>query len=279
VWLLNASASSIGKLFNLSLATEGDEIHSEEELILIANQSFIKGEINEKEYEYFNNVFEFDDLIAKDIMVSRLDMETIPVDVSIEEALKFAIKKGHTRFPIIAKTKDDILGYVTLQNLIKEYLTAPGQEIKKIMQEPIIFIDTIPVKLLLSEMQKEHKHFAILLDEYGGTSGLVTIEDILEELVGDIQDEEDHEKELVVKLSPTTYQVDGKLLLSEFEELFNIDLAQNNLSKTISGFITNYSLEQNEPLEVGQTFEFDNLKITIIEMDKITPHILEVKRV
>ncbi|MFV5772642.1 CBS domain-containing protein, partial [Pediococcus acidilactici] len=77
-------------------------------------------------------------------------METIPVDVSIEEALKFAIKKGHTRFPIIAKTKDDILGYVTLQNLIKEYLTAPGQEIKKIMQEPIIFIDTIPVKLLLS---------------------------------------------------------------------------------------------------------------------------------
>ncbi len=278
VWLLNASASSIGKLFNLSLATEGDEIHSEEELILIANQSFIKGEINEKEYEYLNNVFEFDDLIAKDIMVSRLDMETIPVDVSIEEALKFAIKKGHTRFPIIAKTKDDILGYVTLQNLIKEYLTAPGQEIKKIMQEPIIFIDTIPVKLLLSEMQKEHKHFAILLDEYGGTSGLVTIEDILEELVGDIQDEEDHEKELVIKLSPTTYQVDGKLLLSEFEELFNIDLAQNNLSKTISGFITNYSLEQNEPLEVGQTFEFDNLKITIIEMDKITPHILEVKR-
>ena len=212
-------------------------------------------------------------------MVSRLDMETIPVDVSIEEALKFAIKKGHTRFPIIAKTKDDILGYVTLQNLIKEYLTAPGQEIKKIMQEPIIFIDTIPVKLLLSEMQKEHKHFAILLDEYGGTSGLVTIEDILEELVGDIQDEEDHEKELVIKLSPTTYQVDGKLLLSEFEELFNIDLAQNNLSKTISEFITNYSLEQNEPLEVGQTFEFDNLKITIIEMDKITPHILEVKRV
>lgn len=279
MWLLNASASSIGRLFNLSLATEGDEIHSEEELILIANQSFIKGEINEKEYEYLNNVFEFDDLIAKDIMVSRLDMETIPVDVSIEEALKFAIKKGHTRFPIIAKTKDDILGYVTLQNLIKEYLTAPGQEIKKIMQEPIIFIDTIPVKLLLSEMQKEHKHFAILLDEYGGTSGLVTIEDILEELVGDIQDEEDHEKELVIKLSPTTYQVDGKLLLSEFEELFNIDLAQNNLSKTISGFITNYSLEQNEPLEVGQTFEFDNLKITIIEMDKITPHILEVKRV
>lgn len=279
MWLLNASASSIGKLFNLSLATEGDEIHSEEELILIANQSFIKGEINEKEYEYLNNVFEFDDLIAKDIMVSRLDMETIPVDVSIEEALKFAIKKGHTRFPIIAKTKDDILGYVTLQNLIKEYLTAPGQEIKKIMQEPIIFIDTIPVKLLLSEMQKEHKHFAILLDEYGGTSGLVTIEDILEELVGDIQDEEDHEKELVIKLSPTTYQVDGKLLLSEFEELFNIDLAQNNLSKTISGFITNYSLEQNDPLEVGQTFEFDNLKITIIEMDKITPHILEVKRV
>lgn len=82
------------------------------------------------------------------------------------------------------------------------------------------------------------------MDEYGGTSGLVTIEDILEELVGDIQDEEDHEKELVIKLSPTTYQVDGKLLLSEFEELFNIDLAQNNLSKTISGFITNYSLEQ-----------------------------------
>lgn len=278
VWLLNVSASSIGKLFNLSLASEGEETHSEEELLLIANQSFAKGEINEKEYEYLNKVFEFDDLLAKEIMVPRLDMETIASDKTIKEALEFAIEKGHTRFPVIGKSKDNILGYVTLQALIKEYLVSPMQKVHTIAQEPIVFIDTIPVKILLSQMQSEHKHFAILSDEYGGTSGLVTIEDILEELVGDIQDEQDHEEENIVEVEPGIYHVKGKTPLSEIEDKFDTDFDNPSASNTISGYIINDYLENREELDVGSTKVLNNLQIKVLEMDRVTPSEFEISK-
>ncbi len=277
VWLLNVSASSVGKLFNLSLATEGEETHSEEELLLIANQSYVKGEINEKEYEYLNKVFEFDDLLAKEIMVSRLDMEVISSDTSIKEALEFAIEKGHTRFPVIRKSKDNILGYVTLQSLIKEYLSSPAQSVNTIVQEPIVFIDTIPVKVLLSEMQSQHKHFAILSDEYGGTSGLVTIEDILEELVGDIQDEQDHEEDNIVEVKENVYHVKGKTPLSEIEERFHVQLSDLPSVNTISGYVSNSYLEQREEAEVGSVRIIKNLEITILEMDRVTPSELQIR--
>ncbi|MEY8442796.1 hemolysin family protein [Lactococcus ileimucosae] len=277
VWLLNVSASSVGKLFNLSLATEGEETHSEEELLLIANQSYVKGEINEKEYEYLNKVFEFDDLLAKEIMVSRLDMEVISSDTSIKEALEFAIEKGHTRFPVIRKSKDNILGYVTLQSLIKEYLSSPTQSVNTIVQEPIVFIDTIPVKVLLSEMQIQHKHFAILSDEYGGTSGLVTIEDILEELVGDIQDEQDHEEDNIVEVKENVYHVKGKTPLSEIEERFHVQLSDLPSVNTISGYVSNSYLEEREEVEVGSVRRIKNLEITILEMDRVTPSELQIR--
>lgn len=279
VWLLNVSASSIGKIFNLSLASEGEETHSEEELLLIANQSFTKGEINEKEYEYLNKVFEFDDLLAKEIMVSRLDMETISSDKTIKEALDFAIAKGHTRFPVIGKSKDDVLGYVTLQALIKAFLVSPQTKVTTLVQEPIVFIDTTPVKNLLSKMQSEHKHFAILSDEYGGTSGLVTIEDILEEIVGDIQDEQDNEEENIFEVKPGIYRVKGKTPLSEIEEKFDIDFFNPSSSNTISGYIINAFLESSEVLDIGSTKVFNNLQIKILEIDRVTPTILEIKKI
>lgn len=266
IWLLNTSANGIGKLFGLTLAGEGDETHSEEELRLIANQSFIQGEINEDEYEFLNNVFEFDELIAKEIMVTRVDMETINEGTTVEEALHFAIEKGHSRFPVIRKTKDDVIGYITLQDLIKVYVDQPQAIIDNFMQEPIIVIDSMPVKSLLSEMQKEHKHFAILSDEYGGTSGLVTIEDIIEEIVGDIQDEQDQEEENIIEVRPTVFMVNGKTALSEVEDAFEVDFPEDLDSNSISGYITD---TYQRDVEVGFKCEFETISMEVLAMDKV----------
>lgn len=266
IWLLNSSANAIGKIFGFSLAGEGEETHSEEELRLIANQSFINGEINEDEYEFLNNVFEFDELIAKEIMVTRVDMETINEGSSVEDALKFAIEKGHSRFPVIRKTKDDIIGYVTMQDLVRIYLDEPTAIVDGIMQEPIIVIDSMPVKLLLDEMQKEHKHFAILSDEYGGTSGLVTIEDIIEEIVGDIQDEQDQEEENIIETKPKVYMVNGKTPISEFEDWFEIEFPDDVESNSLSGYLTD---KYQREVKVNFTCRYQDLKFTVLKMDKV----------
>lgn len=266
IWLLNSSANAIGKIFGFSLAGEGEESHSEEELRLIANQSFINGEINEDEYEFLNNVFEFDELIAKEIMVTRIDMETINEGSSVEEALKFAIEKGHSRFPVIRKTKDDIIGYVTMQDLVRIYLDEPTAIVDGIMQEPIIVIDSMPVKTLLNEMQKEHKHFAILSDEYGGTSGLVTIEDIIEEIVGDIQDEQDQEEDNIIEVKPKVYMVNGKTPISEVEDWFDVDFPEDVDSNSLSGYLTD---KYQRDVKVNFTTRYQDLKFTVLKMDKV----------
>lgn len=266
IWLLNTSANSIGRIFGFTLAGEGDETHSEEELRLIANQSFIHGEINEDEYEFLNNVFEFDELIAKEIMVTRVDMETINEGSSVEGALKFAIEKGHSRFPVIRKTKDDVIGYVTMQDLVRIYLDEPTAIVDGIMQEPIVVIDSMPVKTLLAEMQKEHKHFAILSDEYGGTSGLVTIEDIIEEIVGDIQDEQDQEEDNIIETKPKVFMVNGKTPISEFEDWFEIEFPDDIESNSLSGYLTD---KYQRDVKVNFTCRYKDLKFTVIKMDKV----------
>ena len=276
IWLLNSSANGISKLFGLNFLGEGEETHSQEELLLIANESLRHGEINQDEFEFLNNVFDFDELIGKEIMVTRVDMEVIPATSTVEEALNFAISTGHSRFPVIQKTKDDVIGYVTMQDLIKTYMTKPQASLNHLLQEPISFLETSPVKHLLTEMQKEHKHFAILVDEYGGTSGLVTIEDILEEIVGDIQDERDREVASVEEIGPDEYLVSGTTDLSDIEDLFDVDFPEDNENITIGGFLTD--LYQQE-VAAGFTCQYQDLKIEVISMNKVMINRLKIKKV
>ena len=253
---------------------EGDESHSQEELLLIANESLRHGEINQDEFEFLNNVFDFDELIGKEIMVTRVDMEVIAETSTIEEALTFAITTGHSRFPIIQKTKDDIVGYVTMQDLIKAYMENPLGQLDDLVQEPIIFMETIPVKHLLAEMQKEHKHFAILADEYGGTSGLVTIEDILEEIVGDIQDERDQESAAIELTQAGDYQLSGTTDLSEIEDFFDVEFTDESESITIGGFLLD---KYQQEIKEGFTCVHDNLEIEVLSMNKVTINRLLIK--
>lgn len=205
IWLLNHSAARLGKLIGIPLVTEGEEILTQDELLLVAVESYRSGEITKEEYDYLENVFEFEDTLAREIQIDRTAMEVLESDETVEEAIQHSLEQGHTRYPVIRKSKDDIVGYVTLSNLIKASFQDKNQILDQLVEEPIIVLASTPIQYLLTLMRKNGKHIAILKDEYGGTSGMVTMEDILEELVGDIRDETDLENSFINKKDDGSY--------------------------------------------------------------------------
>ncbi|MEY8446521.1 hemolysin family protein [Enterococcus ratti] len=263
IWILNHSAASLGKLLGVKLVSEGEETLSQEELTLVALDSYEKGELTKEEYHYLENVFEFDDTLAKDIQVDRTSMQVFDASETVQEAIQASIERGHTRYPVISESKDNILGYVTLPELIKQSFKDDQLPVEELVEEPIVAVETIPIKKLLTIMRKKGKHIAILKDEYGGTSGLVTIEDILEEIVGEIRDETDLDEALIAKQNDGSYIVSGKLTLDDFERYFDLSIPEFAQSSfiTLAGFMSHY--EKN--VETGTVIQLQNFQFTVLE--------------
>ncbi len=260
--LLNNSANLIGRLFGIHMVGEAEETLSEEELLLVAADSLDKGEINQEEFNYLSNIFEFDERQVKEIMTNRLDMKVLDYDMTVEEAIPIMLEIGYTRYPVIKESKDDILGYVTLQQLVRASYSDKNRLIVEEMSKPIVVMETLIVKDVLKNMQEKHKHIAIVVDEYGGTVGIVTIEDIIEEIVGDIQDELDTEKEMIQPLGNNEFLVDGKIELDEIRHSFDLDdLEDPNGNVTLGGYIT--SINPNN-VEKGFTFEVEGVLFTVL---------------
>lgn len=192
--LLNGSARLLTKLFGFHSVKEHEVAISEEELRLMLSESYKKGEINQSEYKYVNKIFEFDNRLAREIMVPRTEMATLLADQSIKEAIETVINERYTRYPVIKDDKDHIIGIVNSKDLFKSYFLDETIPLTDLMRPVIRVIENIPIQELLIRMQKERIHMAILVDEYGGTAGLVTVEDILEEIVGEIRDEFDQDE-------------------------------------------------------------------------------------
>ncbi|MBM7689393.1 hemolysin [Enterococcus ureilyticus] len=266
IWLLNHSAARLGKLLGIRLVSEGEETLTQEELLYVAVDSYKKGELTKEEYHYMENVFEFDDTLAKEIQVDRTSMEVFEADETVEQAIQHSLERGHTRYPVIEESKDNVLGYVTLPALIKESFTDNQRKVSELVEEPIVALATTPIKSLLTMMRKEGKHIAILKDEYGGTTGMVTIEDILEELVGDIRDETDLENALVAKKSDNSYIVSGKITLDDFERYFKVKLPTFEASdmSTLAGFIVE---KKNNQIIVGDQIVIDDFTFEVLDYE------------
>lgn len=284
IWVLNGSARLLTKAFGLQQVSEHDMAHSEEELRIILSESYKSGEINQSEFKYVNKIFEFDDRLAKEIMIPRTEVVSFPHDITIEEMLKVTKVEKYTRYPIEDGDKDNIIGVVN----IKEVLTAcisgecsTRDTIEHFVNPIIHVIETVPVHDLLLKMQRERVHMAILSDEYGGTAGLVTVEDILEEIVGEIRDEFDiDEINEVRKLGEDHYIFDGKVLVDQVNLLLGIQL-DNEEVDTIGGwFLTQkYEVEKNDAIrEQGYEFiinEVDGHHVAYIEVKKLNEQLLE----
>lgn len=277
IWLLNGSARLLTSIFGLKPASEHELAHSEEELRILMSESYKSGEINKNELAYVNNIFEFDERIAKEIMVPRTEMVTISVDNTFDEIMAILEEENYTRYPLVNGDKDNVIGLIN----IREFLTATIQNREEIQLEeymkPIIrVIETVPIRELLIKMQKERTHMAILLDEYGGTSGIVTAEDILEEIVGDIRDEFDEDEiSDIRKIKDNHYILNGKVLISEVNDLLGTHLSEDEVDTIGGWFLTNNfeAVEGDILEEEGYIFKIKNIEehhIHFIEVTKDT---------
>ncbi|MCU5705658.1 hemolysin family protein [Bacillus wiedmannii] len=266
IWLLNGSARIITKLLGLKPPKGHDEVHSEEELRLLVSESYKNGEINQSEYKYVNKIFEFDDRIAKEIMVPRTEMHIISKEMPAEEALQKMSREKYTRYPVVDGDKDHVIGFVNFKDIFTDFVqhnAVSNKKVEQYIRQIILVIDSIPIHDLFLKMQKERTHIAILIDEYGGTSGLVTVEDILEEIVGDIQDEFDtDEQPEIQQVSETKTILEGKVLVSEVNTLLGLTIDDNGVD-TIGGWI----LTKNIEIAEEDFIEIENYKFCVKELD------------
>lgn len=257
---MNGSARAILKLLGFKSISDSDVAHTEDELRLILSDSLKSGEINQAEYKYVNKIFEFDDRIAKEIMAPRTEMMIVEKEMTLSEVFGMTDVEQFTRYPVTDGDKDNIIGLINMKNLLTEYIKDPSvgnQPVVNHMQPIISVIETIPIGDLLLKIQRERIHMAVLMDEYGGTAGLVTIEDILEEIVGDIRDEFDtDEVPEVQKLGEDHYIFDAKLLIEEVNGILGISIEEEDIDTIGGWFMTERFEAMKGEKIIEQGYEF-----------------------
>jgi len=278
IWTLNGSSRIIIRMFGLKAVSEHELAHTEEELRIIVSESYKNGEINQSEFKYVNNIFDFDDRIAKEIMVPRTEIASLEQSSTLEELLNLIQKEQFTRYPVTDGDKDHIIGMINVKEIMTELLKSRNlttKTLKPYIRPVIRVIETYPIQDLLLKMQKDRIHMAILMDEYGGTSGLVTVEDIIEEIVGDIWDEFDQEEVPTVRtIKENHYILDAKVLINEVNALLQIDI-NDEVIDTLGGWILTSNYEASE----GDTVMFESYAFTILEMEDHHIKYVEVKKI
>mgnify|MGYP004667180193 FL=1 len=235
VKLLSVTTNAISKIFGVGENEE--EIVTEEEIKMMVDQGKEDGTIQEDEKEYINNVFEFNDIVASEIMTHRTDIFAVDINTSAAELLEEIIRDDckHSRIPVYDETIDEIKGILYVKDIIKN-ITKKTFKIKNIMKEAYFVSQNKLINEIFKELQKSKKQMAIVIDEYGGTAGLVTMEDILEEIVGDIFDEYDDIEEEYEKIDDRTYIVSGRMPIYDVNKLLNSNIPEGDYD-TLSGYL------------------------------------------
>lgn len=255
-----------------------DEDKVEEEILSMVEEGHEQGVLEENEVEMISNIFEFSDKNAKDVMTSRQKILAIENTETVKKALPFAMENNFSRYPVFEEDIDNIIGVIHLKDLFAAYLDNPEQLITEIMEDPIFIHPTFNISKLLTKMQLEKIHMAIVLDEYGQTEGLVAMEDIIEEIVGNIQDEHDDDEAIAIRRLPFgAYLAKGEIDLEELEEVLSIEFPDEDI-ETLNGFLLYQHgrlPEDNEKLEIiYQGYKFIPVKIVdkMIKLVRIEPY-------
>ncbi|MFC7372002.1 hemolysin family protein [Fictibacillus iocasae] len=274
IFILNGSARLLTQLFGLKPAGEHEMVHTEEELRLILSESLQGGEINQSEYRYVNRIFEFDDRVAKEIMVPRTEIVCLFKEKTFSENMEIMRDEKFTRYPVAQFDKDHIIGLVNIKEFFNEFVDREDGNLEDYIRPIITVHETIPIQKLLVKMQKDRTHMAVLVDEYGGTAGIVTVEDILEEIVGEIRDEFDEDEEPEVqRISAEDIHVEGKVLISEINSLLSLDIDDSDLD-TIGGWM----LTKEMDLEVGSAVNYQGYTFKVLDLEGHQVKKIEIHR-
>lgn len=265
-WLLSKLADLLAHLCGVDPDAVSEEV-TEEEIRMLVDVGEEKGVIEGSQKEMINNIFEFDDLTAADIMTPRIDVEAIEVGDSVDEALSIAVENGVSRLPVYEEDIDHVVGILC----IKDLLPYVGREVPSVvtvramMREPLFIPETKKCGELFSEMTALHVQMAVIVDEYGGIAGIVTMEDLLESIVGNMQDEYDNEEEEVTRLDDNRFEVDGTTDIDEVGELLDIDFPEGDYD-TLGGFLLS-RLGQIPDADEHPQITFENAVFTVLSMD------------
>ena len=264
-FIINIVTTIIFKIFRIK-DDDPKSLITEEDLKIMVNVGHEEGVLEHEEREIINNVFEFGDMKAEDAMVQRVDMVAIDVEASYEDILEIFKEEKISRMPVYKENIDDIIGILNIKDII--FLTDEEEEsfdVEKYMREAFFTYEFKKISQLLEEMKLAKTQIAIVLDEYGGTSGLLTIEDLVEVLVGDIEDEYDEDEEEIVKVAENEYIVDGGTKLTDVNEYLYNELESDEFD-SIGGYIMGYI---NGLPEEGQEIELDeSTKVKVLSLDK-----------
>ncbi len=264
IWLMNGFANLILRVIGIK-PIHGSDIHSEEELKMIISESQLGGAIEETERDLIQNVFEFDDRRVSNIQTLRKNISAIEITATPKEAIEYAIQEGYSRYPVYDETIDNIKGIIYTKDLVKHILgESKIKDIEPILRKANFISETAKIKNVLKEFQKKHIQMAIVTNEVGELTGIVSMEDILEELVGEIQDEYDNEKPIVEQTGENTFLVNAHFPLSDINKYIPFKLEEGEHYETLAGLIA--ELCQDIEIKEGLKLEIENYDAVIVKM-------------
>ena len=266
VWVLNVACNAILRLFRIPVST-ARVVHTIEDLDLMVNTSYDEGVLNETEKDMIHNVFKFSDLTAREVMIPRTDMVCVPIGMSIEELNKVATENQYTRYPVYDGDIDHITGLIHVKDLYSLSIKDEVCPIEKIQRKVLLVPETITMDNLVREFKKNKSQMAVVVDEFGGTSGIITLEDVLEEIFGDVQDEFDEETEFDIKeIKPNHYLANGMMRLDELANYFDLpdDKLEDDDVDTIAGLVVK---ELGRLAQLDDVVKYHEFTFTVKEVD------------
>lgn len=264
IWILNGIANLLLKSIGIS-AVHGSEIHSSEELKYLVKQGQQSGKIDEDEYKIIRNAFEFSEQTVKQIMVPRIQVFAVDVNNFSSKTLEKIIEENYSRIPVYDGNIDNILGVVYLKDVLIAALKTDNPDIRDLIRTMIIVPDSKNIGKLLNEFQVRHQQMALVVNEYGGTEGIITMEDILEELVGEIQDEYDNEIPFVEKTGEKIYQVMASASIDDINELLPHPVSKDKKYETLAGFLI---FQFGKIPNVRERIQIDNYEFIVLKRSK-----------
>jgi CBS domain containing-hemolysin-like protein len=280
IWILNGIANFLLKTIGIS-NVHGSDVHSSKELQYLVQQGQASGEIDDAEYRIIKNAFDFSEQTAKQIMVPRTQVFAIDINEFNDATIDKIIEESYTRIPCYDKNIDTIVGVVYLKDILISFRKNEPINIRSIMRNMMVVPETKSIGKLLNEFQIKHQQMALVVDEYGGTEGIITMEDILEELVGEIQDEYDNEISIVEKVGDKTYNVIASSPIDDINELLPHPIEKDEQYETLAGFLILKFGKIPSPKDkiVIENYEFSILKknknsISFVQIIDLTEEIL-----
>ncbi len=272
IWFLTASTNLVLRLFGID-PHEKDEAVSEEDIVVMLDAGADEGTLDKDDIEYIKNVFKLERLSAADVMTQRNAVVAIPEDISEEELLAIIEEEGYSRIPVYSDSADKIVGVLHTRNYLLKR-SAPDFKLQDVFLTPEFVPETIHLDALFKDMQSNRTHMVLVVNEYGQMSGIVTMEDIIEELLGEIWDEQDEAIESIALIEENKYRVLSSVSIDEFFEYFSLESSDEIESNTVNGWLSEVC--GNIP-EVGFAFDYANLHIEVTVADEQMTHEISVE--